>query len=63
MTKLERRGWKPGKSPIEAALQLMCVFLPHVVVLSLDKHLGYKGRIACLRTKSGESAFARDASR
>jgi hypothetical protein len=60
----EHRGWRRGAGPIGTALKLMCVFLPHVAELSLDKHLGYKGSIvARIGPKSGETAIARDASR
>jgi hypothetical protein len=63
VTKFERRGGYLGESPIGTALKLMCVFLPHLAASLLDKHLGYKGSIACLISKRGETTLARDASR
>jgi len=53
-----RRGRYLGESPIGTALKLMCVFLPHLAVSSLDKLLGYKGSIiaSCLGSESGREA-------
>jgi hypothetical protein len=45
--------WFPVEDLPRIVCNLMCVFLPHLVALSLHRHLGYKGIIARLGSQSG----------